>query len=435
MDARLIIAKLRDRVPVSGPEIKWFAEGIASGQVTDAQAGAFAMAVLLNGLGEAGRVALTMAMRDSGSVIRWDVPGPVLDKHSTGGIGDSTSLLLAPALAVCGAFVPMISGRGLGHTGGTLDKLEAIPGYSGDVPVARLQDITARLGCAIIGATADIAPADKRLYGIRDVTGTVESVDLITASILSKKLAAGLQGLVLDVKVGSGAFMREMTSALELARALVSTANGAGCATTALVTDMNQPLISSAGNALEIATVMETLTGSEVSPALFNLTCALGGELLATGGLATDAEDGSAKIGAALETGAAAERFGEMVAELGGPSDFVERWRDRLPAAPVVRDITAGRDGIVTAIDGFQVGMAVVELGGGRKRGSDKINPAVGFSNLLPLGEVAAPDTPLARVHAADTVAAEAAVHSVREAYTIGDTHPAVPPLLHERIA
>ena len=434
MDARVIIARLRDEQPLTPEEIEWFASGLANGGVSDAQAGAFAMAVLLNGLEKPERVALTRAMRDSGLVMEWDLPGPVLDKHSTGGIGDCVSLLLAPALAVCGAYVPMISGRGLGHTGGTLDKLEAIPGYQAEVSVERLRQITASIGCAIVGASAEIAPADKRLYAIRDVTGTVESIDLITASILSKKLAAGLEGLVLDVKVGSGAFMKHMDEAEDLAEALVETAQGAGCMTTALITDMSQPLIAAAGNALEVIEVMETLTGSGVTPALWDLTCALGGELLALGGLAADAADGAGRIADAMDSGAAAERFGEMVAELGGPVDFVERWPDRLPSAPVVREVTAGAAGFVTEMDCQALGMAVVDLGGGRKRDGDRINPSVGLSELAPLGEQMTADLPLALVHAANEDAADAAEAAVRAAYRIGPTAPAVPPLVHRRL-
>ena len=434
MDARTVIAKLRDEAPISAEEITWFANGIASGAVSDAQAGAFAMAVLLNGLTTDERVALTRAMRDSGQVLDWDLPGPVLDKHSTGGIGDCVSLALAPALAVCGAYVPMISGRGLGHTGGTLDKLESIPGYGTQVSVERLKEITADIGCAIVGASGDIAPADKRLYAIRDISATVESVDLITASILSKKLAAGLEGLVLDVKVGSGAFMKDMAQAEELAGALVETAQGAGCMTTALITDMSQPLVPSAGNALEVITVMETLTGSDVDQALWDLTCALGGEALALGGLAADAGEGAQRIGAALDDGRAAECFGEMVAELGGPVDFVERWRDRLPAAPVVRVVTAGEAGIVQAIDGYRLGMAVVGLGGGRRQQGDKINPSVGLAGLAPLGAEVTADQPLGLVHAASEAEAEAAVAEVRAAYRLGGKAPVIPPLVHRRL-
>jgi len=434
MDARVIIAKLRDEAPLTEAELQWFANGLASGAVSDAQAGAFAMAVLLNGLVKDERVALTRAMRDSGLVLQWDLPGPVLDKHSTGGVGDCVSLVLAPALAVCGAFVPMISGRGLGHTGGTLDKLAAIPGYRTEVSVERLHEVTASVGCAIVGASIDIAPADKRLYAIRDVTGTVESIDLITASILSKKLAAGLEGLVLDVKVGSGAFMKDMEAAVDLAEALVGTAQGAGCMTTALITDMNQPLIGAAGNALEVIEVMETLTGTGVTPALWDLTCALGGELLALGGLAADAEDGAGRIAQALESGDAAERFGEMVAELGGPMDFVERWPDRLPAAPVVREVVAGKAGVVQTIDGQALGMAVVGLGGGRKREGDRINPSVGLSELAQLGEKLSVDMPLAIIHAASEDAADIAAQAVFGAYVVGDKPPRISPLVHRRL-
>ena len=291
-DARAIIAAIRDGHSPGADDMRWFAAGLASGAVTDAQAGAFAMAVLLNGLTEGARVALTLAMRDSGRVLTWDLPGPVVDKHSTGGIGDCTSLLLAPALAVCGVFVPMVSGRGLGHTGGTLDKLEAIPGFRTGLAEDQLRRQIAQVRCAIVAATAEIAPADRRLYAIRDVTSTVESIDLITASILSKKLAAGLGALVLDVKVGSGAFMHDMDRARALAQSLVATANGAGCKTSALITDMDQPLARSAGNALEVIEVMETLTGTSVNTALWDITMALGGEALALGGLAADPADG-----------------------------------------------------------------------------------------------------------------------------------------------
>ncbi len=434
MDARAINAALRQGRRPSAEELAWFAKGLASGEVTDAQAGAFAMAVCLKGLGEAGRVALTRAMRDSGEVLDWDLPGPVLDKHSTGGIGDCTSLLLAPALAACGAFVPMISGRGLGHTGGTLDKLEAIPGFRADVTTERLRRIVGDIGCAIVAANADVAPADRRLYAIRDVTGTVESIDLITASILSKKLAAGLEGLVLDVKLGSGAFMKSKAEAEALARALVATAQGAGCMTRALVTDMSQPLAAAAGNALEVIEVMETLTGTSVNAALWDLTVALGGEALALGGLAEDADDGEARIAQALESGRAAEVFGEMVAALGGPADFVERWPDRLPAAPVVREVAAPAEGYVATIDGEALGLAVVELGGGRHREGERINPSVGLAEIAGIGEHVSPELPLALIHAASEADADAAERAVRAAFTLSEAPVEDPPLIWERI-
>lgn len=434
-DARQILTKLREGERLTEDEIAWFAAGLSSGAVTDAQAGAFAMAVCHNGLGDEGRAHLTRAMCASGRVLEWRLDGPVIDKHSTGGVGDCVSLLLAPALAACGAFVPMISGRGLGHTGGTLDKLEAIPGYNCDVTPDDLQEIVADVGCAIVGATADIAPADKRLYAVRDVTGTVASVDLITASILSKKLAAGLEALVLDVKVGTGAFMGGEAEAVGLAQALVATGQGAGCMTSALVSDMNQPLARSAGNALEIIEVMEVLTGSAGDNALTRLTVALGGEVLALGGLAADAADGEGRIRGALSGGAAADVFGEMVAELGGPVDFVERWPDRLPAAPVMMDIHPGEPGHVTAIDTRALGEIVVSLGGGRMREDDRLDLAVGLSSIARLGDLVDHETPLARIHTASEDAGRAVASRLRRAFTLSDTAIDTPPLIHERIA
>lgn len=435
MDARAIIAAIRDGQTPSSEALNWFAAGLASGAVSDAQAGAFAMAVLLKGLGEAGRVALTRAMTASGDVMHWDLPGPVIDKHSTGGIGDCVSLLLAPALAACGAYVPMISGRGLGHTGGTLDKLEAIPGFRTGLSEDQLRRQIKDVRCAIVSASAEIAPADRRLYAIRDVTGTVESIDLITASILSKKLAAGLEALVLDVKCGSGAFMKTIEDAEALARALVSTALGAGCMTSALITDMSQPLATAAGNALEVIEVMETLTGTSVNSALWDITMALGGEALALGGLADDAADGASRIEQALESGAAADWFGRMVAAQGGPADFVERWPDRLPAATVIRDVPSLGSGYVAKIDGQALGLAVVRLGGGRQREGDRVNPSVGLSDLAGIGEDIGAGDPLCMVHAATEAQAEEAIRAVQSAYSMAETEPEEPKLILKRIA
>lgn len=433
-DARAIIAAIRDGSPPAAEDLRWFAAGLADGRVSDAQAGAFAMAVLLRGLGEPGRVELTRAMRDSGRVLAWDLPGPVVDKHSTGGVGDSISLLLAPALAACGVYVPMVSGRGLGHTGGTLDKLEAIPGYRVDQSEDAFRRITADLGCAIVAATAEIAPADRRLYAVRDVTATVESIDLITASILSKKLAAGLGALVLDVKVGSGAFLPGADQARSLARSLVDTANGAGCRTSALITDMDRPLAGCAGNALEVAEVMATLTGSAVQPRLRDLTLALGGELLTLCGSATDAAAGGQRIAAVLDSGAAADRFARMVAAQGGPPDFAEHWTRHLQPAPVIRDVPAMDAGVIAAINTRAVGEAVVHLGGGRLRDGDRIDPRVGFSNLAAPGDRVGPDAPLARVHAATPEAAGHAIRALQAAVRIGD-RAVLAELVQERVA
>lgn len=421
MDARAIIAKVRRQQTPDEAELSWFTAGLANGAVSDAQAGAFAMAVCLNGLSDAGRVALTQGMRDSGDVLKWSLDGPILDKHSTGGVGDCVSLILAPALAACDVYVPMISGRGLGHTGGTLDKLESIPGVSTSVSERRLRDIVGSVGCAIVGATGSIAPADKRLYAIRDVTATVESMDLITASILSKKLAAGLGGLVLDVKAGSGAFMKTIADATALAQALVDTANGAGCKTAALVTDMSTPLAPALGNAVEVGVCMDVLSGNrDAAPRLLDLTLSLGARVLALTGMNEDAA--RSKLTRAIASGAAIERFAKMVAALGGPPDMADDWRTHLPAAKIVGDVPAPKAGTITAIDGEALGLAVVALGGGRRVETDRVDPTVGFTDMRGVGDTVARGEALCTIHAASEDAAEAAAMAVRAAVTLGAT-------------
>lgn len=433
MNARTILAKLRHKQSPNRDELVWFAKALADGRVSDAQAGAFAMGVCHVGLSDVARVALTMAMRDSGRVLAWDLDGPVLDKHSTGGVGDCVSLVLAPALAACGAFVPMISGRGLGHTGGTLDKIEAIPGVSAQLDEAQFRHVVSEVGCAIVGATADVAPADKRLYAVRDVTSTVDSMDLITASILSKKLAAGLQGLVLDVKVGSGAFMKGLAQAQALASALTKTANASGCRTTAVISDMSQPLVPSLGNALEVAEVMRVLTGQTTGP-IVSVCAALGGVLLANSGLTQDVQAGADAIVRAIREGHAAERFGKMIAAMGGPVEFVEDWSRYLPEAPIIGEVAAEHAGYVMEIDGEALGMAVVALGGGRVVESDQINPAVGLSNVVRLGAKIGKGAPLAVIHALRPDDAEGAAQAVRQAITISAQPVEVPELIIERV-
>jgi thymidine phosphorylase len=428
-----VIRRKRDGHSLTRHEISHMVAGITSGALDDAQLGAFAMAVVLKGMDLAERVALTEAMRDSGAVLAWD-HGPVLDKHSTGGIGDTVSLMLAPALAACGAYVPMISGRGLGHTGGTLDKLEAIPGYTIAPDMGRLRSIVAQVGCAIIGQTAELAPADKRFYGVRDVTATVESLDLITASILSKKLAAGLDALVLDVKCGNGAFMASAAQAEVLARALVDVANGAGCHAVALITDMNAPLASAAGNALEVAVALDFLTGGKRDPRLWQVTCALGAEGLVQAGLAPDLDAGRVSIERAFTSGAAAERFAQMVAGLGGPSDLLEAPASHLPPAPVIRDIPAPAAGVVAGYDTRALGLAVIALGGGRRQHGDKIDPRVGFSHILTKGAVVEKGTALARVHANSAAAAEQAADAFTAACRMGATAMPARPVVLGRI-
>jgi thymidine phosphorylase len=376
-------------------------------------------------------------MTRSGTVLSWDLPGPVLDKHSSGGVGDNVSLMLAPAVAACGGFVPMISGRGLGHTGGTLDKLDSIPGYRTQPDADLFRSVTREVGCAVIGQTADLAPADKRFYAIRDVTATVESIDLITASILSKKLAAGLQGLVLDVKWGSGAFMATLDQARGLASSLATVATGAGLPTVALLTDMNEPLATAAGNAVEVRAAVDFLTGRAIDRRLWDVTVALGAEMLALGGLAADVTDGARQIEAAFTSGLAAERFARMVSALGGPADFIERPGAWLEAAPIVTPVFAPTVGRVHAIDTRAIGVAVVALKGGRARAADTIDYAVGFTGLAGLGSAvgthADTGAPLGYVHARTQPQVEAAAAALRAAYTVGAA-PAASPIVTERI-
>lgn len=433
MDARAIIAELRRGQSPSRKELAWFAQGLADQSVSDAQAGAFAMAVCLNGLTEAARADLTLAMRDSGDCLSWDCAGPVIDKHSTGGVGDCVSLVLAPALAACGGYVPMISGRGLGHTGGTLDKMESIPGLRVDLSEEHFRHVVQTTGAAIVSASANIAPADKRLYAIRDVTATVESLDLITASILSKKLSAGLEHLVLDVKCGSGAFMKSVEEARALATSLVRTANLAGCPTTALVTDMNEPLAPALGNALEIAEVMQVLCNGKKGP-LLELTTALGGVLLQNAGLATSADEGADMIGKSITDGRAAEAFGKMVYAQGGPVKFAEHWCRFLPEATVITEVPAPKSGYISAIDGEALGLAVVVLGGGRQVESDQIDPSVGLSDVVRLGQKVTKGQPLLRIHATREASAQRAAQSVLAAIRIAGKAPTLQPLVHERI-
>ncbi len=431
-----IIRRKRDGQRLPPADIAAFVAGLTSGAVSEGQVAAFAMAVFFNGMTREEAVALTLAMRDSGTVLDWsDLPGPAVDKHSTGGVGDNVSLMLAPIVAACGGFVPMLSGRGLGHTGGTLDKMDSIPGYTSQPDNALFRRVVRAAGCAIIGQTADLAPADKRFYGIRDVTATVESVPLITASILSKKLAAGLSALVLDVKAGNGAFMANARAAARLADSLVAVANGAGLRTTALITDMDQPLASAAGNAVEVMNAVDFLTGRRQDERLRDVTLALCAEMLVSTGLATTQADGEAKAAAALDDGRAAEIFGRMVAALGGPADFVERAAAHLPAAPVVIAVPAPATGFVTAIATRDLGLAVVTLGGGRTRPQDAVDHAVGLTGLQPVGAAMRKGEPLAFVHARTRDAAEIAAATVAATYTFAAERPRLPRPVRRRIA
>jgi thymidine phosphorylase len=430
-----LIRRKRDGGELTEEELGFLVRGIADGTLSDAQVGALAMAILIQGLTPDERIAFTHHKTHSGEVLDWgdvDLPGPPLDKHSTGGVGDKVSLLLGPIVAACGGAVPMISGRGLGHTGGTLDKLDSIPGYDSTPDLDRFRAVVAKAGCAIVGQTAQLAPADRRLYAIRDATGTVESLPLIVASILSKKLAAGLHALVMDVKVGSGAFMPTREDADELARAIVEVAQGNGLPTSALLTDMNEVLGRTAGNAVEVRESIDHLTGAASDPRLREVTLALSAELLRLGGLHPD--DGSARAAAerALDDGAAAERFAAMVVELGGPADLLERPDDHLPSAPIKLAAEPAEAGTVSAVDVRAVGLAVVGLGGGRMRETDEIDHAVGLTDVAAIGEQVGPGgKPLALVHSRTEEDARRAATALREAYTLGAS-PTPEPLVLE---
>ena len=432
-----IIRRKRDGGALSRAEIEFFVRGITDGSVSEGQVAAFAMAVYFKDMVMEERVALTLAMRDSGQVLEWrslDLPGPVMDKHSTGGVGDVVSLLLGPMIAACGGFVPMISGRGLGHTGGTLDKFDAIPGYCSTPDIEKFRQVVKDVGVAIIGQTAQLAPADKRVYAIRDVTATVESVPMITSSILSKKLSAGLDFLVMDVKVGSGAFMPSYEKSLELANSIVSVGTDAGLPTAALLTDMNESLSPSAGNALEVRLALNYLSGRARPARLHEVTMALCAEMLLLGGLADSLEHARARLQAALDGGAAAERFARMVSALGGPADLLERPDAYLEAAPVFQPVAAQRSGFVQRCDCRSLGLTVLGLGGGRSRPTDTIDFAVGLSELVQIGDQVEAGQPLAMVHARTAAAAAQAARELQSAYQIGDTAPPAGTAVYSRI-
>ena len=433
-NAQAILAKVRNKSSLSRDEMVWFAKGLSDGKVTDAQAGAFSMAVALNGLGsQQARTDWTLAMRDSGKILSWEVGSPVLDKHSTGGIGDCVSLILAPLLASIGVCVPMISGRGLGHTGGTLDKLESIPGVKVMHSEERLVEIIESCGCIIAGANENIAPADRRLYAVRDVTSTVDSLDLITASILSKKLASGLDGLVLDIKCGSGAFMADLNQATELAKALVKTANEAGCATTALITDMNQPLAPAMGNALEIVEAMRVLSGETVGR-LRSITVSLGAEILKAQKIYNNISQATNELERNLNSGAALKKFSEMISLMGGPINFGQDFNRYLPEATAVIEVFSPEAGYLAQWDGQSLGNIVVKLGGGRLVETDQVDHAVGFSEIASIGTKLSKGSPILKIHAARIDHAEEAKRQVLAAFKLSDSAPKETELVLKRI-
>ena len=430
-----IIRLKRNGAALSAADIDDFIGALARGELAESQIGAFAMAVWFRGMTRDEIVALTLAMARSGDTLSWSGIGrPIADKHSTGGVGDNVSLMLAPIAAACGLAVPMISGRGLGHTGGTLDKLESIPGYGITPDAARFRKVVDEAGCAIIGQTGALAPADGKLYAVRDVTATVDSVPLITASILSKKLAAGLETLVLDVKIGNGAFMTSQEEAETLARSLVDVANGAGVKTSALITDMNEPLADAAGNVVELRNCLDFLKGNKAGTRLETIVLAFAVEMLVQSGIAADSTEAEGRARDAIASGRAADVFGRMVHGLGGPVDLLENPDRYLTAAPVQKPVLASSDGWLGACDARAIGMSVIDLGGGRRHPQDKIDHRVGFSDILPLGTRVSKGDRIATVHAVDEVTAEKATADLAASYRIVETAPVLPPVIVTRI-
>ena len=428
-----VIRAKRDGNALSEEQIQFLVDGLVDESIPAEQVSALAMAIYLNSMNFEEIASLTMSMSKSGTVLEWqdlDLGGPVVDKHSTGGVGDKVSFMLAPIVAACGGYVPMVSGRGLGHTGGTTDKAESIPGYNTAPDFPTFQNIVKEIGCAVIGQTSDLAPADRRFYSIRDVTGTVESVPLITASILAKKIAAGLDALVMDVKVGSGAFMSTYARAREMADTIIATAALADMQTHVLITDMNEVLGRTAGNALEIAEAVKYLKNEDREPRLDAVVMGLCAEMLVVTQLEADRDRALQKVDEAVSSGRALEVFARMVAALGGPADFTQRPEKYLAQAPVVRPIYAS--GILNALDTFAIGNAIIELGGGRRKVGAALDMAVGFSEFAPLGTRLDDETPLALVHAASEADAEKVTALVLDACTTSSEAPAPNPVIAE---
>ena len=432
-----VIQKKRDGGELTAAEIEFFVKGLADSSIPAEQVSALAMAVVFKSMTFEETATLTTAMASSGTVLDWrseDLGGPVIDKHSTGGVGDKVSFLLAPIAAACGCFVPMISGRGLGHTGGTLDKIESIPGYQATPDFELFKKVVKSTGCAIIGQTADLAPADRRFYAIRDVTATIESIPLITASILSKKIAAGLDGLVMDVKVGSGAFMTSVERAGKLAKSIIGTAATAGLKTHALITDMNEVLGQTAGNAVEIAESIEFLTNNNRESRLNEVVAALCAEMLILTGVEKDHSAARGKVEAAITSGEAAEVFSRMVAELGGPADFLDKYTEYLPKAAICKPVRPSEVGYLAGTDAHAIGNAIIQIGGGRQQLGDELDLAVGITDIAQIGEMVGADRPLGVVHAASEEDADLAAGLIREACTISADQPAERPVIYETL-
>lgn len=427
-----IIAKKRDGEVLKQDEIKFFVDGLVSNNFNDAQVGAMAMAIFQKGLIPQETVELTKAMMHSGEVLSWQgLDGPVIDKHSTGGVGDKVSFMLAAIVAACGGYVPMISGRGLGHTGGTADKLESIAGFNVQPNLSDFKRIVADLGVAIISQTPDLAPADRRLYAIRDVTATVASIPLITASILSKKLAAGLDVLVMDIKMGNGAQMEDLAQAKALANSITTVANGAGVNTQAIITDMNQVLGSTAGNALEMYETVKYLTGKLREPRLHQVVVTLAKAMLINGKLANSDNEAQVKIDHALDSGKAAEIFAKMISALGGPTDLLEQpWRSMNKADHII-EILSPCNGYIKGMQTRDIGFSVVGLGGGRISNDQKIDHSVGFDRILPIGTRVNRGDVIARVHSNSLDSGELASKQYIDAVSFSDTPVDEPQIIY----
>ena len=423
-----LIRKKRDKKRLTSDEIKWFVQELCKNEVEPAQTGAFLMAAWINGLSELEKINFTNAMKNSGTVLKWKLNGPIVDKHSTGGVGDTVSLILAPLMASLGCFVPMISGKGLGHTGGTLDKLSSIPGYKVEQSETSFQKIVSRVGCAIVGQTSKLVPADKILYAIRDVTSTVDSVDLITASIISKKLASGINNLILDVKVGRGALMTNVTRAKKLAKSLVSVANASNCKTRALITNMDDPLSSAIGNALEVETVVDVLLGKNKNEkALLDTTIALSIELYSMVYPAKSKIEIQKKVHSLLDSGHVAERFENMVSALGGPKDFLSTYKKVLPKTKHVIPIRAKKDGYITQIDTKALGNILIKIGGGRQKASDNLNLSVGFTKVVKSNKRVDANEALLMLHYPDKCLSSSLEEEINNCFTISGRNPAQP--------
>ena len=431
-----IIRKKRNKENLTKEEIDFFIKGVTDGSIMDAQTAALTMAIFLNKLNNEEKVNLTLAMRDSGDVLHWHgFNGPIVDKHSSGGVGDKVSLMLAPMIAACGGYVPMISGRGLGHTGGTLDKFDSIPGYQTMPDNDLFYQTVKEVGCAIIGQTGNLAPADKKIYAIRDVCGTVESVDLITASILSKKLAAGLDCLIMDLKCGNGAFMDNLEDGRALAHSIVNVANGAGTKTKAVLTDMNQVLGRNVGNAVEVAEAVEYLQGKNVDSRLHQVTMELCSELLVISNLAQNLTEAKQKLEKALSSGQALEIFARMISALGGPKDFVENYEKYLPKAKIIEPLFAQKSGYVSAMQTRNIGLSIIGLKGGRIRSDQKLDYATGYTDFCQIGDWVDNEKPLCFIHAQTKEEWQAAAQDLLNNIKISEDKPTLASPIIEKIS